>query len=321
MTWLPATRTGLLGLVAVALGVAIHIQGPSRTIRATEPGDTVPQTTVAVPAAAAPPRAVAVYEAASVLAAVEPKIELAPTPAPRIEIPVVQKPQTAAPPPKRRPEPMREIRPTLPVADNSPRPWEAATSEPVLETPKPEPTPFRVAPPQQAVVGVSGGLRPGQFPPLAVDFQTIGLERYARATEAAGGAFFAYMGTRGIGPQISLAGQRTLQSARELNLAVERPYLVSDPSVAERLHGLDLPDGASPTSVVMLWPRWLDARAWDAIEQALREERLDGDQIAQVNASFGETPDRPVLQIVGFTLRGDGKMRRLAHPRTIPVAS
>jgi hypothetical protein len=154
---------------------------------------------------------------------------------------------------------------------------------------------------------------------LAVDFQAIGLDRYVRATEAAGGAFFAYLGARGLGPQVSLTEGRIVRTARQTELAIERPYLVSDAAIRQRLEGLDLPDGASLTAVVMLWPRDLDARAWRAIEEALRTEAVFSDQVAQIDARFGETADRPEIQILGFTMLGDGGRRRLPHPRKVSV--
>jgi hypothetical protein len=325
-------RTGSLALAALSLAVTAGVLSPIRKAPAVDPGD---RTAVAVavprpePAPAAPPampHSVPVYDAASVLAPPAPRIETQPVQVPRIELP---QPPPPAPPKRRaepRPEPprpqvVRETPPPAPqpVAPSEPAipPWASAS---VAPPPAPASSNFLVAP-AATKPAPTGGLRSGRYPALAVDFQSIGLERYVRATEAAGGAFFAFLGTRGQGPQLSLLDGRPARKARDLDLAIERPYLVSDPAIEERLRSLDLPDGASTTSVVMVWPKWLDARAWRAIEQALRDEQIDGDQVAQIEARLSEGPDRAELQILGFKLLGDGGIRRLQQPKTIPVSA
>jgi hypothetical protein len=43
------------------------------------------------------------------------------------------------------------------------------------------------------------------------------------------------------------------------------------------------------------------------------------DQVAQIDARFGEAGERPEIQILGFTLHGDGGRRRLPQPRKVVV--
>jgi hypothetical protein len=268
---------------------------------------------------------VPVYDADAVIAAAAPRVDTAIVATPRVDIP-------QAPPPRPRTETRRERtpEPQRPPAREAlqpargERPWELPVIASEAPVPGPihgvsvSPTVSTVAPPSPSR---TGGLRGGRYPALDVDFQTIGLERYVRATESAGGAFFAYLGARGLGPQISLTENRLVRTARQSELAIERPYLVSDPAIQQRLAGIDLPDGASQAAVVMLWPRDLDARAWRAIEEALRDDSVYSDQIAQIDARFSAATGQPEIEILGYTLLGDGGQRRLAQPRRIAVRS
>jgi hypothetical protein len=317
-------RTGVLALTAAGLALTLAVQR-HHSVPKVAPGDAVPAVVATDPAPppTATPARVPVYDAAAVIAAAAPRVDAATVAAPRIEIP-------PAPPPRPRAEVRRERPPEAPRPParestqpaKAERPWElpdvaplAAASAPVAAA---APTDSAVALPPPAR---NGGLRGGRYPALDVDFQTIGLERYVRATEAAGGAFFAYLGPRGLGPQVSLTENRLVRTARQTDLAVERPYLVSDPAIQQRLEGIDLPEGASQTAVVMLWPRDLDARAWRAIEEALRDDAIYSDQIAQIDARFGGGAERPEIHILGYTLLGEGGRRRLAQPRRIAVPS
>ncbi len=324
-------RTGGLALTAVALALTVAVQRHQIAPRVA-PGESGQPTAAAeVSAASAPaaatapaPSSVPVYDATAVLAAAVPQVEVAPTPTPRIELPPPPPPRVRAESrPPRVPEPPRPQSPAREAtARPAPeRPWEP----PTVETQPPQPAEpqqaFLVPPTQSSKSSPAGGLRAGRYPALDVDFQAIGLDRYVRATEAAGGAFFAYLGTRGIGPQISLVDGKVVRAARQAELAVERPYLVTDPAIQLRLQDVPMPEGASLTSVVMLWPRDLDARAWRAIEEALREEAVFSDQVAQIDARFGESADLAEIQILGFTMLGEGGRRRLPQPRRVTVPS
>jgi hypothetical protein len=321
-------QTGALALLAASLALAAVATRPDKAKTVSTQGDARPAAQVALaappppplPAPAPAPANVPVYDAAAVLAAATPKAE-----APKVETAPVAaaKPllpeRVPAPAPRRRETPRAEPQPPResPLADPPARPWETTSAAPA---PSPVPAPleprFLEPPAPPAKPATTGGLRPGRYPALAVDYQSIGLDRYVRATEAAGGAFFAYFGTRGIGPQVSLAEGRPAAPAAPERLAIERPYLVSDPAIEAKLRALGLPEEASRDSVVMLWPRDLDRRAWRAIEQALQDEALSGDQVAQVDARFGEEAE---LEIVGFTLAGDRVQRRLPKPRKVAV--
>jgi outer membrane biosynthesis protein TonB len=325
-------RTGGLALTAIILAMTIALERHQIVPRVLPGIVTLPAPASAEMAAATAPMAVPtptptsvpVYDASAVLASAMPRIETVPEAAPRIELPPPPPPRVRAE--ARPPRPPEPPRPQTPAREATARPSPERPSElPTIEpqtAPPSEPQQVLLAPPAQAAKAApAGGLRAGRYPALDVDFQTIGLDSYVRATEAAGGAFFAYLGTRGIGPQVSLVGGRITRPARQADLAVERPYLVTDPAIQSRLQDLALPEGASMTSVVMLWPRDLDARAWRAIEDALRDESIFSDQVAQIDARFGESSDRPEIQILGFTMIGDGGRRRLPHPRRVTVPS
>lgn len=324
----PFLQTGTLTLLAVGL-VLVSMRVWRSTVPVIQPGGAVQAAMVAIPSAppVAPPTSVPVYDAAAVIAASTPPVETIRTATSKPELsepppapPVRRRPETQRPPNTQPRDPAQPASIPTPAAASA-RPWEStSTVSSSAPTPAPVEPSFLIAPSPALSLATTpatvGGLRAGRYPSLSVDYQSIGLERYVRATEAAGGAFFAFLGSRGIGPQISLIEGRIVRTARAADLAIERPYLVSDAAIEHRLQGLDLPEGSSLSSVVMVWPRDLDRRAWRAIDEALRAEALSSDQVAQVDARFVEGAE---LQIIGFTLQADGARRRLSQPRKILV--
>lgn len=277
---------------------------PSATVQLFDAAAVLPAVKPAPPARPVSPAAVAAR--AEKAPSVEP-VPAPPAPRPRDEAGPKSEPKPRATEPPAAPPPQKQTQP-----QTQPEPPAQAGPD---QTPPAKTTAAPTSPP------AAGGLKPGQYPPLVVEFDSIGFERYARITEQAGGAFFAYIGGEGLGPRVSLSGREPAASGPTADLATERPYLVSDPAVGERLAPLDLGERASRSSVVMLWPRWLDARAWDAIEAALREEKIPGDRVMQVDARLLEAGGRALLRIEGFTLQPDGQARRLASPRTVRIGS
>jgi outer membrane biosynthesis protein TonB len=328
--------SGLLALLLLAGAVDWQVRPPVRHevrtdgSRAGLPVEAPPTTQPEL----SPTAAVQIFDAGAVMPVTRSQPPVPPIPAKEIlakaeqKQPVVEPvPATPVPRPQREPERRSEAKPT-PPREQPATPSQTQQSP----TPPPQPTPVQSPPTRTAPTSATsspaapasppaGGLKPGQYPPLVVEFDTIGLDRYAQITEQAGGAFFAYVSGEGLGPRVSLSGREPPANSTGAELVTERPYLVSDPAVGERLSHLSLNEKVSRSSVVMLWPRWLDARAWDAVEAALREEKIVGDQVIQVDARLVEVGGRPVLRIEGFSMQPDGQTRRLVRPRTVRITS
>ncbi len=312
-------RLGLFGLLVLLFIAGVLLWMPAAAPRQIDVRfDTVPPApaTNASTAPSVPTRSASVqlYDARVFERAVEPAPRTVSTPKPPQEVPRKEAPRPQgvdAPPPQPRVLP----RPAEPAPESPPKAAQSPAAPPASPDSQISPTVPAPAPP------VSAGLKPGRYPPLVVGFETIGLERYARVTERIGGAFFIYLGDEGLGARVSLAEQRIVAGPPSPDLAVERPYLVSDPAIGDRLSDLDLPVRASRSAVVMLWPRTLDARAWDAIEAALHDESIDGDQIVQVEARLTETFGRLTLRIEALTLKPEGRRHVLGRPRTVRITS
>lgn len=230
------------------------------------------------------------------------KLELRPTPVPvpaDSEKTAVEKPATSNPALPRNEK--LKPRPASPGAKA------AAAPLPVPHLNRPAESPSTVPP------------KPGEMPGLIVDFSGLGFARYVQFVEQAGGTFFAYRGSDGLGPRLSLTRQRAITKGNDSDLATDRPYLVSDPGVTERLAALDLPEGTSRSSVVMLWPKWLDRAVWNAITQALAEGRVRLEEVRQVDASVLDHGTAIDLHIESYALRNEGQRMVLSVPRTIRV--
>jgi hypothetical protein len=325
--------SGLLVLLLLAGAVDWQVRPPVQPEVRTDGAQAGPlgKTFPAAQPVLSPTAEVQIFDADTVMPVARPQPPVSSVPVKRIPAkaaqaqPVVERvPEPPAPRPQREPErgsepkppPPREQPATLAQTQQSP-----LQPEPV-QSPPPRPAVASATPSSTAPASPpAGGLKPGQYPPLVVEFDTIGLDRYAQITEQAGGAFFAYVRGEGLGPRVSFSGREPPANSTGAELVTERPYLVSDPAVGERLAHLNLNEKASRSSVVMLWPRWLDARAWDAVEATLREEKIDGDQVIQVDARLVEVGGRPVLRIEGFSMQPDGQARRLVRPRTVRIAS
>jgi len=315
-------RLGLFGLLMLLFIAGVLLWMPATAQRQIDVRfDTAPPApaTNASTAPSVPPRSASVqlYDARVLERPMEPAPRTVTTPKPPRAAPRQEaaRPEGVDPPAPQPPQSHTLPRATEPAKEPPPK---AAQSPAALPAPPDSQLSPSVPAPDPPV---SAGLKPGRYPPLVVGFETIGLERYARLTERIGGAFFIYLGDEGLGARVSLAEQRIVAGPPSPDLAVERPYLVSDPAIGDRLSDLELPVSASRSAVVMLWPRTLDARAWDAIEAALHHERIDGDQIVQVEAALTETFGRLTLRIEALTLKPDGRRYVLSRPRTVRITS
>ena len=315
-------RLGLFGLLVLLFIAGVLLWMPATAQRQIDVRfDTTPSAPAAnasaAPSAQPPSASVQLYDARVLVRAMEPAPRVASVPKPTQVVPRQEapRPQGVDAPPPQPPQPRVLPRPAEPAKEPPPKVAQSPAAPPAPPDSRISPTVPAPAPP------VSAGLKPGRYPPLVVGFETIGLERYARVTERIGGAFFIYLGDGGLGTRVSLAEQRIVAGPPSPDLAVERPYLVSDPAIGDRLSDLDLPVSASRSAVVMLWPRTLDARAWDAIEAALHDESIDGDQIVQVEAALTETFGRLTLRIEALTLKPEGRRHVLGRPRTVRITS
>lgn len=211
--------------------------------------------------------------------------------------------------------------PEKPQAKPNPKPPKpkAKKAAKAMQANATSPAPKRLSSESPSAGAAVPAARSGEWPGLIVDFSSIGFRRYAILTEKAGGIFFAYRGANGIGPRISFAEGKVSPSGDTANLAFDRPYLVSDPSVAEWLAGFDMPEGTSRSSVVVLWPKWLDRAVWSSVALTLAEGAAKPEQVKSIGARAQDASNGFDLRIESYALK-DGDRRVSANEvRTIRV--
>jgi hypothetical protein len=69
-------------------------------------------------------------------------------------------------------------------------------------------------------------------------------------------------------------------------LAADRPHLVSDPKIQERLATIELPDGALDDSVVLMFTKPFDALLWDTISESLSKHGFSLKQVHLINGAY-----------------------------------
>jgi hypothetical protein len=150
------------------------------------------------------------------------------------------------------------------------------------------PAPPAYAPPEESK---------GKMPALVVRFSEIGFSRYAEIVERAGGGFFAYCGRSGLGPRISIAERRLLNSGVTAGMASRHAYLLTDPGIGRAITGMNLPACASASSVVMLWPLTIDRAVWTSIEESLKSEGIQIEAASRAEGSVYERQGATYLRI------------------------
>jgi hypothetical protein len=116
--------------------------------------------------------------------------------------------------------------------------------------------------------------RDGDRPILEVGYDEIGFSLYLDAIERVGRFFVLLKTEKGprLGPEVSLNNGVLSTHKSDLSiLATDRPHLVSDPKIQERLAAIELPLGAIDDSVVLMFTKPFDTLLWDTISESLRK--------------------------------------------------
>ena len=131
--------------------------------------------------------------------------------------------------------------------------------------------------------------RDGDRPILEVGYDEIGFARYLDVIGRVG-RFFVLLQTEkgpGLGPEVNLNDGALSTHESDLNmLAVDRPHLVSDPKIQERLAAIELPDGALDDSVVLMLTKPFDALLWDTISESLSRHGFSLKQVSLINGAY-----------------------------------
>lgn len=132
--------------------------------------------------------------------------------------------------------------------------------------------------------------RDGDRPILDVNYDEIGFEKYLDIIERVGRLYVLISTPDGLkmGPQVSLKKKALVPGAKSDvgDLAFDRPHLVSDPRIQERLAEVNLPEGASNDSVVLLLTKPFDSVLWDAISATISQSGLVLGAVAQIKGAY-----------------------------------
>ena len=93
-----------------------------------------------------------------------------------------------------------------------------------------------------------------------------------------------------LGPQVSLKEKVIFPDGKsdKDGLALDRPHLVSDPRIQGRLAEVNLPEGASNASVVLLLTKPFDSVLWDVISETVSKRGLVLSAIARIKGAYVE---------------------------------
>lgn len=134
--------------------------------------------------------------------------------------------------------------------------------------------------------------RDGDRPILDVNYDEIGFEKYLDIIERVGRLYVLISTPDGLklGPQVSLKDKALVPGGKMDvdDFALDRPHLVSDPHIQERLMEVNLPEGASNESVVLLLTKPFDSVLWDAISATISQSGLVLGAVAQIKGAYVE---------------------------------
>ena len=191
----------------------------------------------------------------------------------------------------------------------------------VREAPKKKPSPKRKPKPRKPKK-VAGAKKPqpsplpspnrdGARPILEVGYDEIGFVRYMDVIERVG-RFFVLLKTENgpkLGPEISFRDSVLSTHESDLGmLASERPHLVSDPKIQERLSEIELPLGAFDDSVVLMLNKPFDAILWDTIAETLDRRGYSLGQVRFIRGAYLIGADGVFLRLDNAITK-DGKHR------------
>ena len=160
----------------------------------------------------------------------------------------------------------------------------------------------------------------GNRPVLEVGYEQIGFANYLEIIERVG-RFFVLLNTEKgsrLGPEISLDRSILSTHGSDLQtLAVNRPHLVSDPKVQERLASIKLPPEAIEDRVVLVLNKPFDAMLWDAIAETLSKRGISLEDVRLVSGAYVNGKNGVFLRL-DKALTKDGR-RKIPLKRKIRV--
>ena len=131
--------------------------------------------------------------------------------------------------------------------------------------------------------------REGERPILEVGYDEIGFSLYLDAIERVGRFFVLLKTEKGprLGPEVSLNNGVLSTHKSDLSmLAADRPHLVSDPMIQERLAAIELPLGALDDSVVLMFTKPFDALLWDTISESLSKHGFSLKHVRLISGAY-----------------------------------
>lgn len=193
---------------------------------------------------------------------------------------------------------------------------EAALPRPDVQAPQVKAVPM----PEQAAVpdtkqDAPSVATPGEWPAIELVYDAIGFDRYMAIAERIG-RFHLLMEGRALGPAVSLR-ERLILQASTADFATERPYLVSDPAILERLP-TNLPAGANRKGVLLLLRDWADRALWTEIRQVAAEKRLTLPEIVRVNGFYAEDWLGIYVMFEAAITRAEGRSVTLGRRLRLP---
>jgi hypothetical protein len=157
----------------------------------------------------------------------------------------------------------------------------------------------------------------GDRPVLEVGYDGIGFERYLEVIERVGRFFVLIDGVKGVelGPEVSLRDGTLngMEHADTGHLASERPHLVSDPRIQERLAAIGVPSDAYDDSVVLMLTRPFDSLLWDVIGETLAKRGLTLDEVTEIDGAYVERDGGVFLRLDAAIAKTDQRRVRLGR--------
>jgi len=188
-----------------------------------------------------------------------------------------------------------------------------------VEKPKPKKEPPIKKPPRKSPPMPAFD---GDRPVLEVGYDAIGFERYLEVIERVGRFFVLIDGAEGVelGPEVSLRDGTLngMEYADTDHLASERPHLVSDPRIQERLAAIGVPSDAYDDSVVLMLTRPFDSLLWDVIGEALAKRGLALDEVTEIDGAYVEGGNGVFLHLDAAIAKTD--QRRVPLGRRLRIS-
>ena len=131
--------------------------------------------------------------------------------------------------------------------------------------------------------------REGNRPVLEVGYDEIGFVSYLNMIDRVGRFFVLLKTEKGpnLGPEVSFSNGVLATHKSDLSmLAADRPHLVSDPMIQERLAEIELPYGAFDDSVVLMLNKPFDALLWDTISETLSKHGFSLKQVRLISGAY-----------------------------------